>query len=366
MSSRVLYLFSTMLVFLNACNKEEPVASAIVSSEEIRFDSPAIALNVSHFTRASGPVDIFPSGGSFGVLGYCLANYDGSNVLNPATGATPWESKAVLSSPHLFYKTEVKYNGAVCYYTGEQKRWYEQSDYLYTFLAYYPYGDMYYTVEPATQTGIGFPSLTFTMPFSGGDISTLRTMDDIPDAMVAAAIDVARKDGPVKLLFNHLFTGINFTINNYNETNDLTIHGLRVSGNFYRSIQIHMNEGLEYTPDTYAGTFTFLDGNDDSDDIMVEHDKSSQKVGNKTLMLISNLSAAPNYLGNDVYIHLDYSFMGKRVTDKTIALPFGYLPQGGTIYTLEMNFIGDALVLNFVVDNNQVWEDGGDSGIKFE
>ena len=31
-----------------------------------------------------------------------------------------------------------------------------------------------------------------------------------------------------------------------------------------------------------------------------------------------------------------------------------------------MNFIGDAFVLNFVVDNNQMWEEGGDSDIKFE
>ena len=64
----------------------------------------------------------------------------------------------------MFYKQQVKYNGTACYYTGTQQRWYEASDYLYTFLAYSPYGDAYYTVEPATQTGIGLPSLTFSMP----------------------------------------------------------------------------------------------------------------------------------------------------------------------------------------------------------
>ena len=40
--------------------------------------------------------------------------------------------------------------------------------------------------------------------------------------------------------------------------------------------------------------------------------------------------------------------------------------HGGTIYTIEANFIGDAFILNFIVGNNQVWEDGGDSGIQFE
>lgn len=83
-------------------------------------------------------------------------------------------------------------------------------------------------------------------------------------------------------------------------------------------------------------------------------------------MLVSNLGASPDYLGTGIEIQIDYSFMGVRTTGKAFALPDGYLPQGGTIYTIEMNFIGDAFVLNFVVDNNQMWEEGGDSDIKFE
>ena len=39
--------------------------------------------------------------------------------------------------------------------------------------------------------------------------------------------------------------------------------------------------------------------------------------------------------------------------------------MSGTIYTVELNFIGDAFVISFVVDNNQIWEDGGDSDLEF-
>ena len=367
MKTTALYLLSFALLLLAGCQKEFPMTNARLSGEAICFDSPGVMLGVESSPWSKAPIETtLPTGSSFGVLGYCLANYDGSTQLNPTTGTTPWESKMVLCSPHLFYKREVKFNGTTCYYTGKQERWYEPSDYLYTFYAYYPYGDTYYAIEPITQSGIGAPSLTFSMPFSGGEISTPRDINQIPDAMAAAAVDVTRGDGHVKLQFQHLLAGFNFTVNNYNETNDLTIHGVQVSGNFYRSIKIKTNQGLEYPSETFAGTFTFLDGSNDADDITVEHQKTVKKLADQTLMLISNLSAAPNYIGNDITILLDYSFMGKRTTGKSIALPGGYLPQGGTLYTVELNFIGDAFILNFVVDNNQVWEDGGDSGIQFE
>ena len=42
------------------------------------------------------------------------------------------------------------------------------------------------------------------------------------------------------------------------------------------------------------------------------------------------------------------------------------MPAGGTIYTAQLNFIGDSFVLNFIIDNNTQWEDGGDSDITFE
>lgn len=365
MKSMKFILGGTWLL-LAACSRVEAPMPEPALGSAISFSTPSIVTEVESTVRASGPVDQFPTGGSFGVLGYCLANYDGSSELNPATGTTPWDSKVVLCTPHLFYKTEVKYNGSACYYTGMQRRWYEAGDYLYTFFAYYPYGDNYYAVEPATQAGIGTPTLTYTMPFSGGDLSTPLDIDAIPDAMAAAAVDVMRGDGHVALSFRHLLTGINFKVNNYNGANDLTIHGLRVSGNFYRSLKILLGEGLEYPADMFSGTFTMLDGANEADDLSVPALQTGVKAGEKTLMLVSNLEARPNYLGDPIEIHIDYTFMGVRTTDKTIPFVPTSLPQGGTIYTIELNYIGDTFVLNFVVAGNQSWEDGGDSNLQFE
>lgn len=366
MKTEILHLITATCMLTAACQRAEEPAVALLSADPIRFATPTLNCQVESAPFTRTPVDLFPAGGSFGVLGYCLAYYAGTTEVDPTTGPASWDSKAVLSAPTLFYKQEVKFNGDECYYTGVQQRWYEPADYLYTFFAYYPYGDTFYTVEPATPTGIGNPALTYTMPFSGGEIATPRNLDDIPDAMAASTVDASRQDGHVRLEFNHLLTGIDFTVNNYNTTNDLTVHGLRISGNFYRSLRIHMNEGLEYPLETFSGTFTFLDGADDTDDIQIEHDKSQARIAGKTLLLISNLETGPDYIGTNVNIHIDYSFMGRRITDKTIPLPAGYLPHGGTIYTVEMNFIGDAFILNFIVGNNQMWEDGGDSNIQFD
>ena len=81
-------------------------------------------------------------------------------------------------------------------------------------------------------------------------------------------------------------------------------------------------------------------------------------------MLVANLAASP-YLG-DAGIYIDYTFMGTEHTDKYIGDVANFLPMSGTIYTVELNFIGDAFVISFVVDNNQTWENGGDSDLEFE
>ena len=84
----------------------------------------------------------------------------------------------------------------------------------------------------------------------------------------------------------------------------------------------------------------------------------------KSRMLVANLAASP-YLG-DAGIYIDYTFMGTEHTDKYIGDVANFLPMSGTIYTVELNFIGDAFVISFVVDNNQTWENGGDSDLEFE
>lgn len=91
MKIRVLYLFAVVCTALAACRKGEgDRQQAVLSDDPIRFGTPSIKVSRSELNvRAAGPVNEFPSGGDFGVLGYCLANYDGSTELNPTTGPTP-------------------------------------------------------------------------------------------------------------------------------------------------------------------------------------------------------------------------------------------------------------------------------------
>ena len=239
MNKKTLYV-AILLAALTACQKAEYTAPATLSDEPIRFGAPGIALDGELLSRAAGTVNEFPEGGSFGVLGYCLAMKGDNTDLDYSTGPDPWNSKAPRSTPHLFHKTEVAYNGSACYYTGTQQRWYERQDYLYSFFAYYPYSGDYFAVTPETQAGMGAPTMRFSMPFEGGTENTPREIERIPDAMVAASTDVTRGDGHVDLRFYHLLTCLNFKVSNHNETNAVVVRGLRLKGTFFRSIEIDM------------------------------------------------------------------------------------------------------------------------------
>lgn len=72
MNKKTLYV-AILLAALTACQKAEYTAPATLSDEPIRFGAPGIALDGELLSRAAGPVNEFPEGGSFGVLGYCLA-----------------------------------------------------------------------------------------------------------------------------------------------------------------------------------------------------------------------------------------------------------------------------------------------------
>lgn len=183
--------------------------------------------------------------------------------------------------------------------------------------------------------------------------------------MVAASTDVTRGDGHVDLRFYHLLTCLNFKVSNHNETNAVVVRGLRLKGTFYRSIEIDMaGDEVRYPADAYSGTFVFLDGAREEDDVNVTYGSPAEKIGGKSLMLVPNPTASP-YLG-EAGIYIDYTFMGTEHTDKYIGDVANFLPMSGTIYTVELNFIGDAFVISFVVDNNQTWENGGDSDLEFE
>ncbi len=75
-----------------------------------------------------------------------------------------------------------------------------------------------------------------------------------------------------------------------------------------------------------------------------------------------------SYLGHkDLSVNITYKF-GKDGAEKTASFtrPATFVPRPGTMYQAQLNFVGDAFVLQFVTANNDYWEDGSDTDITFE
>ena len=280
------------------------------------------------------------------------------------------------------------YSGGACSYS-PVKNWYDQVNYQYSFFAYYPYGDEYFSFNTDEST-LGAPEVVFSIPDirtgeslnieyeneNGSSVmESYSVLDDalVPDAMVAQTIDVTRAGGVASLDFLHILTGLNFQVNNYNVREDesggqvpgnsVTIHSLVLAGDFYKSVEINFDSGYDFADDTFNGAYVLV-----SQDIEVGGLESVSGIGGKTLLMVSNLtktSGEDAYIGN-LKLAVTYSFGDTVRRTKVFSRLDNFLPAGGTIYTAQLNFIGDSFVLNFIVDNDSKWEDGGDSDITFE
>lgn len=362
MKTRNIYIGIALSLLCASCNKEEVSFSPELSGQAIEFGRPAISVETK-----GGPVNELPDGSSFGVLGYCLAQTRPDDPTpNLASGKLNWDTKKALCPPEVFYKKEVTCSGNTCSYE-ELKEWYVPVDYKYSFFAYYPYDNAFNVTTGKDY--LGAPKVKFSMPFESNDENTVLDDNQVPDAMVAQEIDVMRNTGTVQLHFLHILTGLNFQVNNYNAKEDgtpgekVTIHSLKLGGTFYKSIEINFDSGYDFPDETFSGTYNIVEG-----DIEVPALTSKTKIGDKTLLLVSNLKKTTGngaYLGN-LTLTIEYSFGTSIRKTQTFTRPENFLPAGGTIYTAQLNFIGDAFVLNFIVDNDQKWEDGGDSNITFE
>lgn len=363
-----IFTLAALVLAMTACNNEEIPVPPSYSDQYIEFGAPSIHIEAE--TKAGGPVKQLPEGSSFGVLGYCLAQKapDDATFVE-SSGALPWENKKNLIKPTLFYQKEVTYTGSGCSYENPVK-WYDPTNYLYSFFAYYPFDSNSGFSMLSNKDTFGAPSVKFTMPVgNANDISYDLNQHEIPDAMVAQEIDVQRNEGVVPLNFYHILAGLNFQVNNYNKDPEdpstgieLTVHSLKLQGEFYKSIEINFDKGYDYPNETYQGTYTLVES-----DISVPAGTSITEIGERTLLLVSNISQTGKdngYFGN-IEVVIEYTFGGERKTQR-FTRPENFLPAGGTIYTAQLNFIGNAFVLNFIVDNNYQWEDGGDSDITFE
>lgn len=389
-------------MFLTACFVScEKGASVQDPSGQIAFSVPQMTVETRSTTK-----DAFDTGDEFGVIGYCVPYTIGTSNPNYNAGSDIWALKKKLCPPDVFYKQKVKVGTNGCTYDrngGEDnnpKYWYrdgydtgnnQNSDvagadgYNYTFFAYYPYNGCFSLDAPSGTDKAGAPIFTFTMPQKGDDVNNVKLEHTVtPDAMLSVLYDRKQSDGNLQFHFSHLLTALGFEVNNFSKY-DLTIHSIKLVGSFYKQIKIDLTgDQAVYTfPETrYNGYYTVFDGESlpGGDYTLKAPDlfkgetvtSSPSPIGpildgtarNEFIMLISGTGTS---FGDNVKVSIDYTFGNPptRVT-KDLTRPGTFTPRPGKKYTAQLNFVGDAFVINFVVSNNGEWEDGpaadGDTG----
>ena len=89
------YILPALLLLCSACQQEEWAQPEADSPDAIHFAAPVIT--VEKLTRSTFH-DAFPTGGTFGVLGYCVPYQRGSNTEKDwASGSANWGNKATPS-----------------------------------------------------------------------------------------------------------------------------------------------------------------------------------------------------------------------------------------------------------------------------
>ena len=383
---------SVTVALLASCSNDEPEVVPVNPDEYITFGAPA----VSSSTRA--PLDAFPDGGQFQVIGYLMSyQFEGPSVstsLNEGSVTTDWDAKSEVTPPAVFGSNMINQTGVTVTYSGgyctykDVERWHTNAGARYSFFYYYPTSDRFATMfrnfNNLAGYPVGFPTLTYNMPWSGGSASQSREMDEVDDAMYGYDTDVLHGSGTVTPRLHHMLAGLNVQINNYSTDSDVRITELRIhSSSFRSSVTLGENFTLTAGSGTFGGSFEFVDATNPVVIDMVEEigSVSGGLSGNshkldKTLLLVPYRSASgsddygPRYFGDDAMIEVAYTFDGHEDT-RSRPLAFGLASiDPGVIYTLQLNFVGSDLVLDFIVDNSQQWEDGneGDSNgnITFE
>lgn len=390
-----------LLTGLSSCQQQRPSSAP---EGAITFGSPSVYISGS--TRSTLISGELGDGAAFGVFGYCLSNRVGTtglNNLDPNSGATSWSGKESMCPPSVFFNQKVTVGADGCDYdysgkdnSGNQYRsWYrdglgldgnmnegiqDADRFRYSFFAYYPYDD--YTYDAAgfdvinldSPDDFGAPSFRYTMPFSDEDVSTELDHMKTPDAMLAVLYNRYSSEGNLQFTFSHLLTALGVEVNNFSD-HRLTIHGITLSGTFYRSIYVDLSgQNVKFTSpadDVYKGYYVLLDESDypdpDAEGIVLEpvedeFSATSWNIGPEDyLLLISgDGGSGGNYLGPnpaDLHMNISYSFEdgGENPRNASFTRPTSFTPSPGTRYTAQLNFVGDEFVLLFAVDNNGEW-----------
>lgn len=409
---RIILYAAALLAGVSACDKEElPDTGASLSpGERILFSAPP-ELTVETLTRAAQ--DGFTEGNAFGVMAYCVPYTVGSDTeFNYGSGSADWSTKRSNCAPEVLYNQKVTVAANGCTYDFEDNDgsegnnnpayWYRDgygtdgkentgvtgaANYRYTFFAWYPYADEsgkpYFTfTNPTSQESKGAPVVTYTMPQTGedGNINAPLNKEATLDAMLAVLYNRTKADGSLTFDFSHVLTGLGFEVNNFSE-NELKIHRLTLSGKFYKQVTVDFSKATSATDfftfpaQYYTGEYVLFDesanenqplvleATDEEKSVTSTNDIGGQTpIGGSHLLLISGTRSnfGPETSGDEmVKVNLTYTFGNGAQTTESFSRPSTFTPQPGVKYTAQLNFVGNAFVLQFVVDDNESWEDGG-------
>ena len=367
------------LAGMTACQRDE-VAPRYDAGERILFGTPM--LSVESESRSTLQ-DALEAGDKFGVIGYCLAYTVGTEEINYNSGDDPWSGKRNNCPPLVFYGEPVTVGaggGCTYDYTGQggnnPKYWYRDGydvenkqneeikgadNYSYSFYAYYPHGS--FSIDaPSSATKAGTPRLTFTMPQNGSTIDTPLKHSETLDAMLGVLYNQQKSDGNLRFNFHHVLTGLRFVVNNYSEL-DLQVYSIKLEGTFFKKVTVDFaNDVVAYSfpPDRYKGIYTLYDGGDTGFTLKGTTNEevgtsSENELKKEYLMLIAGEG---NYFGEDVEVVLNCKFGENERKDYRLSRPGTFTPKPGVKYTAQLNFVGDAFVLQFVVASGESWEDG--------
>lgn len=400
--------FALWALALPACSSVENVRVTEYGDDIIRFAAPTIVMGAPEVNTRATLLNTVTENTTFGVFGYCVPYSATEDKANWANGTTEWAGKKAFSHADVMYNQPIYYDGAKCVYRGHEndpdlpRHWYTQADvgtddskatinfgqFKYTFIAYHPYsqqGHGGFSIEPADAATRGIPQLSYTMPYSAAtDRGRELNIDVVEDVMWAMKTDHLPGSGGVELEFRHVLTGLRLQVNNYNPVDDtgantVTLHSITLEGDFYRSATIDFalaTPEMTVGADWYSGTFHFL-----KDDASWEVPANSGRIvgstpgkaDGTTILLLPNAKAkasvsAPNdpipYLGANKTITVVYSYPGEAKQTKHVRnFSLGRIPEQGICYTLNLNFVGNQLLLMFTADSIEYWEAGSDNDI---
>lgn len=377
-------------VLMAACSNELPDSPQTDDSTYINFGVPTTTVVDSRatetlpegVTQGSTLLNGIDPKTSFGVLGCCLAYQPGIQYFDYTSGPSPWSVKRPNANLDVFKEQKVDYDGTNCKYTytgNAPRKWYSTVDGIpesdidlcqYTFFSYYPYDSFEvltrkYQLKGGTTVDIPAPIFKYSMPFDSNDLNTKLDQSTVKDVMLDAIYNT-KKGSKVQFDFTHMLTALSFTVNNYSNNIPLTVYKIELSGEFWKSITVDLTQAsASYSfEDSYKGSFVIYDS---TTGMSIPYNDSNFKpaFADQYMLLISGQNTGLGYLGN-AKVSITYKFGDGAEKTESFGRPATFVPRPGTMYQAQLNFVGNAFVLQFVTANNDYWENGSDSNLTFQ